>query len=102
MNLTDLGPTTIPANSTITLMIQLTNAWTNKPFGSEQFVFYIESADNSFLSHGVLAVNIINGANQFSLATVSALQVSCTSKLAAQDNNVTVTFSLAVPTPVGT
>ena len=73
MNLTDLGQVTIAANSTITLTIELTNAWTNKAFGSEQFVFYIESADSSFLSHGVLAVNTINGVNHTIISRVAAI-----------------------------
>ena len=75
MNLTTLGASSIPANSTITVTSGVTNAWTNKVFGGSQFVFYVESVDNSFLSHGVLAVNTINGASSFTTAQIGALQV---------------------------
>ena len=100
-NLTSLGSSTIPVNSTISIKMILTNAWTNTAFGSNQFKFYIESADNSFLSHGVLALTTINNGNSFIPTTIGTLSLAETSLFAAQNNNVTISFNLAVPVPTG-
>ena len=101
VNLTNLGSSNIPVNSTITVKMVLTNAWTNKAFGSSKFSFYVESADNSFLSHGVLAVTTINSANNFIPTTVSSLILTETSLFASQNNNITINFILDAPVPIG-
>ena len=101
MNITDLGTSTIGVNKTIAISLQLTNGWNDQVFTTAALQFYISSQDNTYLSHGILGVNTLNGANSFTPVSVNNLKTTQSSTQAGAANTVTVSFDLTVPTPSG-
>ena len=100
--MTNLGTNTITANSVISLTLTLTNAWTDSAFNTNAIVVQICSSDNTYLSQGTVAMSTLNNATSFTPTTVNNLAVSESNLLAGGSNNVSLTFTINVPTPTGT
>jgi hypothetical protein len=76
MNISNLGVSTVLANTSITVRIPVTNGWTSKSFGSGQIMVYVCSADNSYLSMGTLPLTTLNGVSNFVAAAVGGLMLN--------------------------
>jgi len=103
VNLTNLGSTTIPANSTITLNLILSNGWTNRAFGSDSLAFHVCSNADAYLSQGIILLTTLINSPSFTVVPVNNLTLTQSNTLAGgSSNNLSLTFSINVPTPVGT
>lgn len=103
LNLTNLGTTTVPANTKFLFTMTLTNAWTTVPLSSKSIMVYVCSPEDSFLSQGSISLATLNkGGSSFLPTVVSSLDGTQTSTFANTNNNITFSYKMTVPIPQGT
>ena len=76
VNISNLGTTDLPKNTTISLKLPLTNSWSSIPFNSQALTLKICSPDNNYLSQGTLLVSTLNNASNFQPVAITSLNVS--------------------------
>ena len=103
VNLTNLGTTQIAASTNITVNLFVTNDWNNSPFSTTPINFYVvSSTDNNLAQGSVQLPTVYGGAMSFSTVTIGNLKVNQGGQFAGSTNNLTLSFSLAVPIPQNT
>jgi len=100
VNLTNLGSSQIAAYTNIVLNLFVTNAWTSSSFSNTPISFYVCSSTDNYLAQGSIQLSTLySGAINFSTAVITSFTVAQSGQAAGSTNNLTLSFTLAVPTP---
>lgn len=103
VNLTDLGHSQIPASTNITINLFVINSWVSSTFTNTPIAFYVCSSTDNYLAQGSIKLSTLYaGANSFTTSLVSNFALEQGGMLAGSQNNLTISFSLIVPTPQNT
>jgi len=103
VNLTNLGSTQILASTNITINLHVINAWISSTFSNTPIAFYLCSSTDNYLAQGSMQLSsIYGGATSFSPSSVANFGVDQGGMFAASQNNLTISFTLNVPTPHNT
>ena len=103
VNLTNLGPTQILASTNVTINLYVINSWISSTFSSTPITFYVCSSTDNYLAQGSIQLSTLyGGATSFSPSSVSNFGVDQGGMLAGSQNNLTISFTLNVPTPQNT
>jgi hypothetical protein len=101
-NLTFLGSTQLPANTSILLTLFTTNAWASTPFNALGLSFFVSNPSDNYVAQGFLSiVNIYGGIPNLLASSANNPVLTQTSNLANATNVVTIKFTLPVPLTTG-
>jgi hypothetical protein len=102
LNITNLGPFSIPSGSIINVKMYLTNSWSSYPFAHNQYTASVVNSLDNYISQGVVSLgSLYPNLKSFSLVDISNDSLIQTSTSANSANTLTLKFNLQVPIAAG-
>ena len=89
----------VTANSTIHLVLALTNAWSAITLTSKTLSFFVANPQDTYVSQGSLDVTTLYTAASLQAVSLGTITLSQTTATANELNTLTVNFTLVVPLP---
>ena len=87
----------VPINTTIRVMLTVTNAWSAVSLTSHTLSFLVANSLGTYVSQGRLTLQTLYGSSSFQAIPIGNIQTTQSTPEADQPNTLTLTFNLSVP-----